>query len=106
MTTEANKNAPRNHLTISITQEIFNKGLPKFSSETDAKKSLAAAIKKLPEVQKVTANTTNPEKFVCDVLLGTDALSLVSEATVLLNKLYKICDQWAGLTADNSPTVA
>jgi hypothetical protein len=104
MTQEHNKNAPRNSFTISVTQELFKKGAPKFASDNDAKKSLAKAIKAMPEVQSITANTTNPEKFVCDVLMGTDALNIVSEATAILNRLYKICDQWAGLSqqANNS----
>lgn len=104
--TELNKNAPRNALTISITQELFNKGARQYSTTKEAKQSLASAIKKLDGVQTVTANTTNPEKFVCDVLIGTNALSLVAEATVFLNALYKICDQWAGITVvQQSPTV-
>lgn len=95
--------APRNYLTIHVTRELFTKGVTKYENERAAELALAQALRKIPNVAGITRNKTD-ERYICDVTIGTDALSLVAEATHIMAQVYKAAQDWAGL--QQSPTVA
>jgi hypothetical protein len=99
MTTADTKKQPtalRNSLVISVTREIFNKGKTNYETEREAEIALAKQLAQLPNVLAISRNRTD-ERYICDVTIGTDALSLVGEAPNILNQVYTAAATWAEL---------